>query len=83
MKTLSSILLSDITFLLDIYFSILASITDNPTLAFNLWFESLKVVIILRCIDLTYLYNFIVWFTIYFIFFGPKVEKEGNASEIW
>jgi len=108
MKSLSSILLSDITFPLDIYFSILAiisriplfghsiwyilldSITDNPTLDLNFWFESLKVVIILRCMDLTYLYNFMVWFPIYFIFLDlrlkrkethqkfDKFEKEGN-----
>jgi len=67
------------------------SITDNPTLNLNLWFESLKVVIISRCMDLTYLYNFMVWFTIFFfIFFDlrlkrkethqkfDKVEKEEN-----
>jgi len=82
MKTLSPTLLSDITFSLDIYFFILAvisrvplfghsiwsilldSITDNPTLDLDLWFESFKVVIILM--DLTYLYYFMVWFTIYF-----------------
>jgi len=82
MKILSSILLSDITFSLDIYFSILVvinrvplfgdsiwyilldSIADNPTIDLDLWFESLKVVIILM--DLTYLYNCMVWFTIYF-----------------
>jgi len=102
MKTLSSILLSDVTFPLDIYFSTLAvvsrvplfghsiwsilldSITDNPTFYLNLWFESLKVVIILRCMDLTYLYNLMVCFTIYFIFLDlthqkfDKVEKEWN-----
>jgi len=99
MKTLSSILLSDIIFPLDIYFSIIAvisriplfdSITNNPTLDLNLCSESLKVVIILRCMDLTYPYNFMVWFTIYFVFLDlrlkrkethqkfDKVEMEGN-----